>query len=354
MYFRLHIIRVTRKLRARRVLAFGVVGLVVLLSVLANAVLFYAFDRPVNDGINHFGDALWYSVISITTIGYGDLSAQSFGARLSTVVFIVLVGLTAFSVFFGMVVDGVTETAAQLHKGIGKVMAADHIIIVNFPSEARVRQLIEEIRSDPQHHAEEIVIVADTIDENPIREPDVLYVRGSPHDPESYRRARAADARMAIILSPSYADPNADAVAAAAVSVLETVNPAIHTVAECLQDQHRALFRSTNCDAIVSAVKMAGNLLVQEIHDPGVTRVIEVLTSNREGDTVYAAEVPEGATPVPATEFAVKLIEHDVNVLAIRRGETVITIFKGEHAKPGDRVVYVARQRKTWSQLTAY
>ena len=348
---RLQLIRITRKLRARRVLAFSIVGAVVAASVLANAVMFYLFDRGVNEGIQHFGDALWYSVISITTIGYGDYSAQSIGARISTVVFIVLVGLTAFSVFFGMVVDGVTETASQLHKGIGKIMADGHVIIVHFPNEARVRQLIDEIRSDPQHRSEEIVIISDNVDELPFREPDVLFVRGSPHDAESYRRASAQTARMAIVLSRDYNDPNSDAVVAAAVNMLETVNPDVHSVAECLQDRHRALFASTRCDAVVSAVKMAGNLLVQEIHDPGVTRVVEVLTSNAEGDTIYSTRIPDGADPVPADELASKLIPREVNLIAIRRGDEVVTLFKGAHARPGDRVVYVAHHRHTWSQL---
>lgn len=353
MLLRLQLIRVTRRLRARRVLAFGIVGLVVVLSVLANAVFFFIFDGAVNDGIENFGDAIWYSVISITTIGYGDYSAQTFGARLSTVVFIVLFGLTAFSVFFGMVVDGVTESAARLHKGIGSIMADHHVLIVHFPSEARVRQLIDEIRSDPQHGNEEIVIISDMIEELPIREPDVLFVRGSPHDAETYRRALAEQARMAIVLSRDYNDPNSDAIVAAAVKMLETVNPEIHTVAECLQERHRSLFAATNCDAIVSGLKMAGNLMVQEIHDPGVTRVVEVLTSNAEGDTLYSTLVPEGAAPCPADELAAALIGREVNMVALRRGEGVVTLFKGEQARPGDRVVYVAHHRHTWDQLVA-
>ncbi|MEM1185381.1 MAG: ion channel [Planctomycetota bacterium] len=351
MLLRLQLIRVTRRLRARRVLAFSIVGLVVLFSVLANAVMFFLFDRGVNEGIEHFGDALWYSVISITTIGYGDYSAQSVGARLSTIVFIVLVGLTSFSVFFGMVVDLVTESASQLHKGIGQVMADDHVIIVHFPDEARVRQLIDEIRSDPHHKSEEIVIIADDIDELPFREPDVLFVRGSAHDAESYERASARTARMAIVLSRDYNDPNSDAVVAAAVSMLESVNPDIHSVAECLQDRHRALFASTRCDAVVSAVKMAGNLLVQEIHDPGVTRVVEVLTSNAEGDTIFSTPVPDSAAPVPADQLATSLIPREVNMIALRRGDAVITLFKGEHANPGDRVIYIAHHRHTWNEL---
>ncbi|HIE72608.1 MAG TPA: potassium channel protein, partial [Planctomycetes bacterium] len=193
----LRLIRFGRRLRARRSLGFCLVACVMAFSILGNAVCFYVFDRSVNPDVT-FGDAVWYSVISVTTIGYGDFSAQTLGARLGTVVFIVIVGLSSFSVFLGMVIDGVSSRVSKGKRGILRIMAQDHVLIVNFPREARVRQIIEEIRSDPEHHGVEIVVISDQITELPFLIDNVLFVRGSPHDPETYKRAMAKKARMAI------------------------------------------------------------------------------------------------------------------------------------------------------------
>ena len=54
-------------------------------------------------------DSLWYSIVSITTIGYGDFSAQSLGARLGTIFFIVIAGLTTFTAAAGILVDWIMD-----------------------------------------------------------------------------------------------------------------------------------------------------------------------------------------------------------------------------------------------------
>lgn len=352
MPIRLALIRLARRLRARRTLGLAVASAVVVAAVLMNAAAYLIFDGPGNPDLG-LGDALWYSVVSITTIGYGDLSAQSTGARVSTVVFIIAIGLGAFSVLVGMVVEGLTEAAARGRRGLGMVTASDHVLIVNVPSEARVRQLIDEIRSDAEHAAHEIVVIDPTLPELPFRVEGVFYVRGGIHDPETYRRASAHAAKMAIVLSPDYADPSSDAIAAAAVSVIDAIRPDIHIVAECVQDNHRALFRAVRCDAIVAGMRMAGNLLVQEMHDPGISRVMEVITSNRTGDTLFSTGVPEDGGGVDYLALVQHLQAHNVNVIAINRGEDTLTTFCGVSSLPGDRLIYIARRRGTWAQLAS-
>ena len=100
-----------------------------LVAIGGNAVCFYVFDGEEDPTIT-FGDAIWYSVVSITTIGYGDYSAGTTGARVGTVLFIVLIGLTAFSLFFGILIDWFTEMALMGERG----MAAMGEMVMPFPA----------------------------------------------------------------------------------------------------------------------------------------------------------------------------------------------------------------------------
>ena len=227
------------------------------------------------------------------------------------------------------------------------VHAKNHTLIVHFPSEARVRQLIRELQTD----GSEIVVIADRIESLPFQEKNVSFVRGSTVSEETYRRASIETAKKAVVLSTSYEETNSDAVVASAASVIDHLKPSIHLVAECLDDQHRMLFNSVNADAIVSVMRITGNLLVQESQDPGVSQVFDIITSNLEGDVIYSCQV-DSDSPSAYSEIAKQLLDRDINLLAVTRGKETHTAFSRIQPQKGDHVVYLAPQRQQWSDLT--
>ena len=320
--------------------------------IVGNSTCFYFFDGLPAKGMS-YGDALWYSVVSITTIGYGDMVASSLGARLGTVIFIMLFGLAAFTIFFGIVVDLITGFFVKGQLGMGKVITKDHVLLVNFPGVARVQQLVEELRSDPSHRGRDVVVVSDKIEKLPASIEDVFFVNGSPLRKESYEQANIVEARMALVLATSYDDPNSDAVVASAVSVIDSIKGSIHIVAECLDEKHRMLFDSVRCDAVVPGLRIAGNLLVQEIDDPGVAQMIDVITSNLRGTTIFSLKVEEELPQVSYQELAKACLDSDINLLSVNRGSETHTHFRSIELKKDDRLIYVAQKRIAWFDLVA-
>jgi len=64
-------------------------------------------------------DALYFSVITLSTVGYGDLSPSTPEAKIFTMVYIVL-GISIFVSFASMLVKGAQEIRAErLHKEDG-------------------------------------------------------------------------------------------------------------------------------------------------------------------------------------------------------------------------------------------
>lgn len=338
--------RLIRQIRSSRPWGIGAITLVLLIAVLGNAICFYAFERQAYPELD-FEDALWYSIISITTIGYGDFSATTTPARLATVLFVVIVGLSTFSLLFGTIIDWFTDIALRGDRGMSTVHARNHTLIVHFPSEARVRQLIAELRSETRN---DIIIVSDQIESLPFQEPNVHFVRGSSVSEATYARASIAQAAKAIVLATSYSDYSSDAVVAAAASVIDHLKPEIHLVAECLDDQHRMLFNSVNTDAIVSVMRITGNLLVQESQDPGVSQLFNIITSNLEGDTLFSTRVQSPAD-ASYSVLCKSLIEQDINLLAVIRGPQTFTTFRNIQPAVGDNLVYLGSRRLTWPEF---
>ncbi len=341
--------RVFRKIRVTKAWGLSAVACLLLVAVLGNSICFYLFEHAADAKCEvTLEDSLWYSVISITTIGYGDFYATTTASRVSTVFFVVFIGLTAFSLFFGLLIDWFTELALRGDRGMKQIHASNHILIVNFPSESRIRQLIRELQSDNKH--QEIVIVTDQIEALPFHSERVMFVRGSTVSEATYRMAAIENASHAIVLATSYHDSNSDAIVASAAAVIDHLKPEIHLVAECLDDEHLMLFNSVNTDAVVSAMRITGNLLVQESRDPGISQVFDIVTSNLMGDTIFSTTVGSSGKTTYGT-MAKNLLDRDVNVLAITRKKETFTTFADISLQQDDNIVYLAQERKSWEQL---
>ncbi len=343
--------RLLRKVRRRREL--GVLFLMAALgiSILGNTISFFYFERVIADPPTIW-DSLWYSLISITTIGYGDHSSTTLGSRIGTTFFIVVIGLAAFTTTVGLLVDWIVEIRDRERSGMGKPDARGHLIIVNFPGESRMRQVIGEFLTDDQYRDRDIVIVADGLERLPFVIENVSFVRGSPLEEETYRRAGIERAEQAIILSTGYTDPRSDSFVASVAFIVENMNPNINIVAECLDSKHAALFTKSDQVSLVYALSLVTNLLVQEAQDPGVSLVAQAITSNEVEGNLATTKVEGDVGPNPAYDYiAAKLHDNDINLVGVVRDHSVILKFNGEVCAQGDSLVYIDSSRRTWGEL---
>lgn len=331
-------------------------GPIVILGGLAISLLGNAAGLMYFDGAS-FGDSIWYSIISITTIGYGDFSASSTGARICTVVFIIIFGLAIFSAALGLAIEFYSNIVEKGLKGMCKIHSTNHVVVINFPGDAPLTRLIDELSKDPEYKDREVVVVSDQIEELPIRHKHLQFVSGSPLLPKTLTQANIQKAHTAIVLTANDKSPqDSDAVGSSVVLLIEEMNKDVHTIAMCADPDHRFLFEKSKTDSIVCGPLLSMNLLVQEMQDHGISHVFETITSNDKGsgDTVYSTFVnnQNSYSVYDYSAIAKGLLDHNITLICVTRDGKHHTSFKklGD-AKMRDNLVYIASRRYGWEEL---
>ncbi|QRK09407.1 ion transporter [Archangium violaceum] len=78
--------------------------------VLSLASVVWLLERDTNPALSHFGDALWWAIVTTTTVGYGDITPQTGLARLVATVLMLmgigLIGVVASSISTAIIAVG--------------------------------------------------------------------------------------------------------------------------------------------------------------------------------------------------------------------------------------------------------
>jgi voltage-gated potassium channel len=89
-------LRLTQRVLRHRGLAYVIMVALVIVGVGALAV--YHLEQGVNPAVATLGDAVWWAVVTATTVGYGDVSPVT-GEGRAVAVFLMLVGIAVIGVF---------------------------------------------------------------------------------------------------------------------------------------------------------------------------------------------------------------------------------------------------------------
>lgn len=285
----LHFFKRIRKTHGTQLFRLAILTLAILAFSSSGFMYFEIGDRPNLT----WGDSVWWAVVTMTTVGYGDLFPQTVGGRYLIGFPTMLFGISILGYLLSVVASYLIEARAKELKGMGETLMKDHILVVHYPGFNRTRSVIRELRNDPKTRDIPIVLVDNELQELPnvLAQMKVRFIRGNPSKAETLDRAGFRRASHAIVLARDPSDSTSDHHALAVVLTLEKLHADIITTAECVDPEHIELFERAGCDNVVCLAQMSTNMIVQEALDPGVQGVIREITSNVYGQQLYVVPI---------------------------------------------------------------
>jgi len=85
--------------------------------ILASATGVWFFEGEGGGGINSWGDTIWWTIVTMTTVGYGDISPETGGGKAAAIA-VMLAGITIFGIITANLAAWFTESKKEAEEDI--------------------------------------------------------------------------------------------------------------------------------------------------------------------------------------------------------------------------------------------
>ncbi|MFC1716137.1 potassium channel family protein [Candidatus Poribacteria bacterium] len=300
----------------------GTLGRLVIVTICILAVGTAGMAFFERDNVKTIGDAIWWSFVTITTVGYGDLYPQTTGGRIIGVVVMVF-GIGFLGMFTATIASVFVERRIRQDRGLKALKGLkNHILLCGWNYTAN--EVISEIHADDK--TKEIVIVAN-LEEKPVDGDNVDFVRGDPADVDKLEMACLSGAKTAIVLHDESGTGNGrDGQGILTVLAIKYACPEIYVCVQILDENNVDHCLRAGADEVIVTGALTAKLLGQATLDHGVTKIVSELLSNKYGNQFYKLRCPEKYV---GTTFRSLLDtfknEHDGIVVGIEKVERLLT-----------------------------
>ena len=299
-------------------------------------VVFGAAGYIVIEGMS-FIDALYMSVITVSTVGFGEVKPLSAEGRLFTIG-LILVGVGSVIYFLSTAAELVLEGTLRdffgksaMHRKI--VGLHSHVVVCGFGRLGRA--VVEELK---RHNVPMVVIETDPAREAELVSMDLLYVIGSALEESVMEEAAVRSARAVVVATASDSDN-----VYITLSVREK-NPSAFIHARGDSEAGLRRLRLAGANQTLSAYQWGGMRIAASILRPSVVDFLELSIPGRESEVdLEEIKIEPGSPICGLTIYDIEQRNSRLRVVALKRGEEPISMIPepASRVQAGDFLVVI-------------
>ena len=260
--------------------------------------LFIADRYYATKGAAGILDAIYWAVVTIATVGYGDVVPNSAVAKLLALV-IILSGPALLSLLTASVASMLVQKKIREGEGLETIKDRDHLIICGWNENGD--KVIDILLLQLKGTKPKIILVNELEKEDiqsiqvNYKESDIAFVRGDFVKEEVLARANLPRAKAAIVLadlSGGRTLDKADERTIFATMAIKSMASKVRTCAELIHGENKEHLLRANVDEIIVRGESSGALLATAAVSPGLADSVKSLINSQDPNKLWRVPVP--------------------------------------------------------------
>ena len=281
-----------------------------------------------------FLDCVYFATISLTTVGYGDLTPYTEFARLTNVVVLTPLRILFLVVLVGTTLQVLTERSRQGWKiQRWRSTVRNHTVVVGYGTKGK--SAVAAILDDDAATKDIVVVDTDQAALDHATASGLVTVHGDATRSDVLRLASAQHASAVIVAA------GRDDTATLVTLTAREVAPRAKIVASIREAENQHLLKQSGADSVVVGSETAGRLLGVATTSPSVVEMVDDLLSPAHGFAIAERDVEQaelGGSPRHLPEIVLGVVR-DGRLLRVDAPEV-------DAIEVGDRLLYVRNTGK--------
>jgi voltage-gated potassium channel len=336
---------------------FGLAFSFLVIQVVLGGLSLYLIERNGNPNVGSPGDAFWWALVTITTVGFGDITPVTGLGRI-VAGFLMVGGMFTLATFAGIVGHSLLNSVLSIREEQFRMgNYVNHLVVCGY--EEGMDLLLEAILAEHDPEQTKIVVFANQ-ERPPHISPELYWVQGDPTKESELDKVRIARAAGVVVAGARSASPQqADAITLLTLFTIRSYLRGQHSdrrrfrpvyvVAEILDSENVDHARAAGADEVIETRRLGFSLLSHAIEHHGTADTLSQVVL-RGDNTLYVGPLPAESQSSTYAEMveAVHLSSRGgliVGVTDRKTGHDHVNPPDGMVLNPDMRILYLARKR---------